>query len=94
MARNTGANHRGAVFAWIEGVYNRRRIHSTLGFVSPSDCEARYELRSETRPENRGTAMASSSRPGTRENLLRQCLQEGIPAVLIELDIQLGRHFI
>ncbi len=48
------AEARGAVFAWIEGFYNRRRIHSTLDFVSPRDYEARYELRSETCPENRG----------------------------------------
>jgi transposase InsO family protein len=48
------AEARGAVFASIEGFYNRRRTHSTLDFVCPSDYEARYELRSETRPENRG----------------------------------------
>ena len=45
---------RGAVFAWIEGFYNRRRIHSTLDFVSPSDYEARSNTRSTTRPEIRG----------------------------------------
>jgi putative transposase len=28
-----------AVFAWIEGWYNRRRLHSTLGYVSPETCE-------------------------------------------------------
>lgn len=48
------AEARGAVFAWIEGFYNRRRIHSTLDFVSPSDYEARHEIRSSTRPEIRG----------------------------------------
>ena len=26
-----------AVFAWIEGWYNRRRLHSTLGYRSPVD---------------------------------------------------------
>ena len=26
-----------AVFAWIEGWYNRRRLHSTLGYLSPVD---------------------------------------------------------
>jgi transposase InsO family protein len=45
---------RGAVFTWIEGFYNRRRIHSTLDFVSPSDYEARTKTRSSTRPEIRG----------------------------------------
>ena len=28
-----------AVFAWIEGWYNRRRLHSTLGYLSPLDYE-------------------------------------------------------
>ena len=30
-----------AVFAWIEGWYNRRRLHSTLGMRSPADYENR-----------------------------------------------------
>jgi putative transposase len=28
-----------AAFAWIEGWYNRRRLHSTLGYLSPADYE-------------------------------------------------------
>jgi putative transposase len=30
-----------AVFAWIEGWYNRRRLHSTLGYLSPVNYENR-----------------------------------------------------
>ena len=30
-----------AVFAWIEGWYNRRRLHSTLAMRSPADYENR-----------------------------------------------------
>jgi putative transposase len=30
-----------AVFAWIEGWYNRRRLHSTPGYFSPLDYENR-----------------------------------------------------
>jgi putative transposase len=30
-----------AIFAWIEGWYNRRRLHSTLGYLSPADYENR-----------------------------------------------------
>jgi putative transposase len=32
---------RNAVFAWIEGWHNRRRLHSTLGMRSPVDYENR-----------------------------------------------------
>jgi putative transposase len=28
-----------AIFTWIEGWYNRRRLHSTLGYLSPTDYE-------------------------------------------------------
>jgi putative transposase len=30
-----------AIFAWIEGWYNRRRLHSTLDYLSPADYENR-----------------------------------------------------
>ena len=30
-----------AVFAWIEGWYNRRRLHSTLGYLAPATYENR-----------------------------------------------------
>jgi putative transposase len=42
-----------AVFAWIEGWYNRRRLHSTLGYLSPTD----YENRTLSEP---GTGLAAS----------------------------------
>jgi putative transposase len=35
----TRSDARRAVFAWIEGWYNRRRLHSTLGYRSPADYE-------------------------------------------------------
>jgi putative transposase len=28
-----------AVFSWIEGWYNRRRLHSTLGYLAPATYE-------------------------------------------------------
>jgi putative transposase len=40
--RRSWATRRGlesAVFAWIEGWYNRRRLHSTLGYLSPAQFE-------------------------------------------------------
>jgi putative transposase len=33
-----------AVFAWIEGWYNRRRLHSTLGYLSPADYEYKHTV--------------------------------------------------
>jgi putative transposase len=42
-----------AVFAWIEGRYNRRRLHSTLGYLSPVDYENRTLV-------NRGASLAAS----------------------------------
>jgi putative transposase len=42
-----------AIFTWIEGWYNRRRLHSTLGYLSP----AQYENRTLSGP---GTTLAAS----------------------------------
>jgi putative transposase len=44
---------RNAVFAWIEGWYNRRRLHSTLGYLSPLDYENRTLI-------NGGASLAAS----------------------------------
>ena len=37
----TLARARQAIFEFIEGFYNRRRLHSALGYLSPADYEAR-----------------------------------------------------
>jgi putative transposase len=42
-----------AIFTWIEGWYNRRRLHSTLGYLSP----AQYENRTPSEP---GASLAAS----------------------------------
>jgi putative transposase len=44
---------RNAVFSWIEGWYNRRRLHSTLGYHSPADYENRTLI-------DRGASLAAS----------------------------------
>ena len=31
---------RRAIFEWVEAFYNRRRLHSTLGYKSPVDFES------------------------------------------------------
>ena len=36
------AQARTAVFAWIEGRYNRQRLHSSLGYLSPMRFEEQY----------------------------------------------------
>ena len=30
------------LFAYIEGYYNRRRIHSAIGYITPQQAEAKY----------------------------------------------------
>ena len=39
-ARPTPAGLRAAIFDWIEGWYNTRRLHSSLGYRSPAEYEA------------------------------------------------------
>jgi len=41
----TRAQARSAIVDYIEVFYNRRRLHSSLGYLSPSDYEARRRAR-------------------------------------------------
>jgi transposase InsO family protein len=34
---------RAALFDYIEVFYNRQRLHSTLGYISPAEAETRYD---------------------------------------------------
>jgi hypothetical protein len=56
---------RNAVFAWIEGWYNRRRLHSTLGYLSPADYENRTLI-------DGGTSLAASRLAPTSEMIRRR----------------------
>jgi putative transposase len=51
---------RNAVFAWIEGWHNRRRLHSTLGYLSPADYENRTLI-------DGGTSLAAARLAPTSE---------------------------
>jgi putative transposase len=46
-----------AIFAWVEGWYNRRRLHSTLGYLSPEQYENR------TLGDPAGASLAASRLP-------------------------------
>jgi len=39
------------VFAFIEGFYNPRRRHSSIGYLSPIDCPASAPMRQKRRVE-------------------------------------------
>ena len=43
----TRSEAKAAIFEYIEVYYNRKRIHSSLGYVSPFDYEKREEQRKE-----------------------------------------------
>ena len=54
-----------AVFEYIEGWYNRQRIHSSLGYLSPASFEQQISLDKET-VHNSGASPAASRRRGGR----------------------------
>jgi hypothetical protein len=64
LVHRTGDEARSSVFEWIECWYDRRRRHSSPGYLSP---EA-FELRSiETAPTERGKVTAPAT-PAVRQN--------------------------
>ena len=47
----TRAAARRAVFEYIEVFYNRRRLHSSLGYLSPTDYEQTLTIRQTNQPQ-------------------------------------------
>ena len=56
----TQAEARSAVFAFLEGFYNPRRRHSSIGYLSPIDYERRHHaLTLDPDPRQPGVVLAT-----------------------------------
>jgi len=76
----TQAEARIAVFEFIEGFYNPRRRHSSLGYLSPIAFECRY-LETALEPGAHQPAVVLASVKERPENSVECCIA-GVPAVL------------
>src|ERR1700744_2012002 len=54
---------RQSLFEYIEVFYNRRRLHSTLGYVSPADYEAGEKSRTRAQQTASSTLDANRTQP-------------------------------
>jgi len=62
----TKAEARTALFTWIEGWYNPRRLHSSLGYCSPMKYEEKYGANNDRATEHGlPTAAVGSSQAPT-----------------------------
>jgi putative transposase len=60
----TRAEAKAALFCWIEGWYNPRRLHSGVGYLSPNQFERRYaEQHGRRRPGFTTASVGSSQAP-------------------------------
>jgi len=55
------AEARTALFAWIEGWYNLRRLHSALAYLSPVDCERKHVTLKDHAPKHGLPTVAAAS---------------------------------
>jgi len=74
----TQAEARSAVFAFVEGFYNPRRRHSSIGYLSPIDYEHRHQAAGDPDAHQPAVVLAAvkdkpSGRPRTGVVLDRRC---------------------
>ncbi len=62
----TQTDARLAVFSWIEGWYNPKRLHSALGYMSPINFERKHKAQKSTTPP-------SSTKPPPQHGLTTAC---------------------
>ena len=78
----TQAEARNATFAFIEGFYNKRRRHSSIGYLSPIDYECRYQsLKVDPDADQPAVVLATvkdqpSGRPQNGAVLDRRCARQ------------------
>ena len=78
LRRRTYATHeqaRSSIFQYIEEFYNRRRLHSTLGYRSPDEAERDHHAHAPSRPPERRCRPPSSG--GVRTGAPRAGTQLG-----------------
>jgi putative transposase len=77
----TQAEARSAVFAFVEGFYNPRRRHSSIGYLSPIDYEHRHQAAGDPDVHQPAVVLAAvkdkpSGRPRTGVVLDRRCARQ------------------
>jgi len=77
----TQAEARSAVFAFVEGFYNPRRRHSSIGYLSPIDYEHRHQAAGDPDAHQPAVVLAAvkdkpSGRPRTGVVLDRRCARQ------------------
>jgi hypothetical protein len=78
------------LFAFIEGYYNRRRIHSAIGYITPQQAEAKYANPVSTFPGEGHLLVRSVA--GARGPLFYADKQSCLPAYCPGKSGKLGRR--